>query len=113
MITHDVAAPILRAVPNMSDELRGDLWDLFHDSKTAEELAQKLSTVPIADSLKRQLILARAKSLQPEPSDSTSPITDAAIDAMHRVSQLPQHVRSIAERHPLIAKFLVDINTKS
>ena len=110
MILHDLAAPILRSTSGLSDALRGGLWDAFHDSKSAEELAQKLANVPIADSLKRQLLLARAKSLVP---DSTTPIVDAAIEAMHRVAQLPQNVRSTAERHPVIAKFLVGINSKS
>lgn len=113
MILHDMAAPILRDAPNISDGLRGDLWDAFHDSKTVEELAQKVAQLPIADSLKRQLILARAKSLQPEPSGSKTPFIDAAIKAMHRVAQLPENVCSISERHPMIAKFLVDANTKS
>jgi hypothetical protein len=113
MILHDLAAPILRDAPDMSDAVRGDLWDLFHDSKTADELAQKLSAVPIEGGLKQELILARVKSLQPEPSDSTTPIIDAAMEAMHWVAQLPQHVRSIAERHPIVAKFLVDVNLKS
>ena len=112
MILHDLAGPILQSVPNMSQDLRADLWELFHDSN-ADELARRLATVPIDESLKRQLITARAKSLQPEPSDSKTPIIDAAIDAMHRVAQLPQNVRSTAERHPVIAKFLVDINSKS
>jgi len=109
MITHDLAGPILQNVPNMSQDLRADLWDLFHDS-TAEELAQKLANVPIADSLKRQLITARAKSLEP---DATTGVVDKTVEALHRVAQLPKDVLDLAEKHHLVAKFLVDVNSKS
>jgi len=105
----DRAKLILQDAP-ISSEDKAAAWDIYHDSRTAEIFARKITAVSIPDEVKRALLAAKQKSLAP---DSTTPIVDAAIESMYRVAQLPHHVRSTAERHPIVAKFLVDVNSKS
>jgi hypothetical protein len=96
----DHASPILAADSTVNDENRSQLWDIFHQSKDANELAAKLQPLPYADDLKHKLWTAKqsiAPPAKPEPVDKVS----AAISKM---VALPPDVLDKAEQHPQVLK---------
>jgi len=102
----DHAKLILQDAP-ISNEDKAVAWDIYHDSRTAEIFARKIAAVSIPDQLKRALYAAKQKSLAP---DSNSSVVDKAVEAFTR---LPNNVLDVSERHPFVAKFLVDSHLKN
>ena len=96
----DLATPILRADPVLSDENRADLFDIFHDSKNPEELAQKLQPLLVPDDTKRKLLAAKQTATPVlDPLDKTTA-------AIKRVSELDATTLDLAEAHPNVLKAL-------
>lgn len=103
----DPAKPILEADSSLSDELRADLWDAFHNTKNPEELAQHLQPLVIPDDTKKRLFDAKSQSIGPvEPLDRASA-------AIARLAALPQDVLDIAESHPNVLKTLAGAATQA
>ena len=101
----DPAEPILRGDPALSDENRAALWDVFHDSKNHNELAQKLQVMTVPDDTKKRLYEAKQKSM-PTPAPM-----DKATEAITRLGSLDPQLLELAESHPQTAKLLVGAAT--
>lgn len=97
----DHAKRILESVP-VSQDTKADLWELWHSSKSSNELAEHLATVDIPDTLKHDLWAAK-KATDPKPS-----VLDRAIGALHRVAEINSAARKAAESHPSVLKLLAD-----
>lgn len=94
----DPAAPLLAASPEIDDAKRADLWDVFHNAKDPNELAQQLQKVAIPDDLKLGLFDAKKKlSVLPSP-------VDRATEAINRIAQIDPKVLDLAESHPNVTK---------
>lgn len=101
----DHAQPVLAGAPDIDDEKRADLYDLFHNSKNADELARHLSAIPVPDALKTQLYDAKKKQ-----SPAAEPI-DKATDAISRIGKLDPKVLQLAEQFPTVTKALITAAT--
>jgi hypothetical protein len=99
----DHAVEILKGEPTINDSQRSDLWDLFHQSANATELARRLHTMPLRPDLKEQLLRAKNKpSVKPDPIEKV-------LDAMQRMDP---KVLDLAEKHPHMLKLVVDLATR-
>ena len=96
----DHAQPILAASPDLNDDDRAELWDIFHKSKDSNQLAQQLQPVAVPDSLKAQLMDAKKKS-----APVAQPI-DKATEAITRVGQIDPKILELAEKYPNVTKIL-------
>lgn len=96
----DVAAPILKGDPALSDESRAQLWDVFHGTKNPDELAEKLQTLAVPEDTKKNLYHAKQKSMPP-----VSPVRGVT-DAMQMLANMDPKVLDIAETHPNVLKTL-------
>lgn len=97
----DHARPILDGDSALSDEHRADLWDIFHSSKSADELAHHLQPLSVSDDTKQALHEAKQKST-PEPAPA-----DHIVDALTRLSNMDPKIVELAESHPNILKAIV------
>lgn len=96
----DHASPILQAEPAITDQQRADLWDTFNQTKSPEELAQRLTPIAVPDDLKHKLWQAKNIATPPkaiEPVDKVSA-------AVQRMVALPPDVLDKAEQHPNVLK---------
>lgn len=100
-VVSDLAAPILAGDPALSDEHRADLWDAFHGTKNAGELAQQLQPLVVPDDTKRRLLDAKKQATPPivDPLDRVSAV-------MSHLSQIDPEVLNLAETHPNVLKAL-------
>ena len=101
----DHAAPILSAEPAINDQQREQLWDVFHQSKDPNELAQKLVPLAVPDDLKHKLWTAK-QSVAP-----VVPPVDKTVAAMQRMVDLDPKVLATAEAHPNVLKVLTSAAT--
>jgi hypothetical protein len=96
------AAPILSQSLDVNDDDRAELFDIFHDSKSSDELASKLQTHDAPDELKQQLIGAkRATDVPPSAVDKT-------VGALKRLAQVDPRTLDLAESHPNVMKLVLD-----
>jgi hypothetical protein len=98
----DHAAPILKGEPSITDDQRADLWDVFHNSKSAEDLQQKLQPLAVPDDLKQSLWDKKKK---------TMPLVSPVTTAISQLAQLDPPNRELAEGHPNLLKALIAANT--
>lgn len=96
----DAAAPILAGAPELNDDQRADLHDIFHGSKDSEELVQKLQSYKAPDHVKASLFDAKHASM---PGQEPVAKTLAAIS---KVKEIPADVLDLAESHPNVLKAL-------
>jgi hypothetical protein len=99
----DHAFPVLYGEPTIDDRQREELWDIYHTSRNATELAQRLHPMPLHPDLKEQLLRAKNK-----PSVELDPI-DKVFEA---IQWLDPQVLEIAESHPFVLKHMVDLATQ-
>src|SRR6202789_3588023 len=102
----DHAAPILAGSPDLDDQKRADLWDIFHNSKSSDALAQHLQSVEAPDEVKQQLFEAK-KSTTP----AAKPV-DKATAALARMSAIDPKLLDLAESHPKVTALLVGAATQ-
>jgi hypothetical protein len=96
----DHASPILSAEPSITDADRASLWDVFHQSKDANELANKLQPLAVPDDLKHKLWTAKQTIAPPVKA---API-DKVTAAVNQMAALPPDVMEKAETHPNLLK---------
>jgi hypothetical protein len=96
----DHAAPILAGSPEINDEDRAELWDIFHESKDHNELARRLAPLAIPSALSAQLYDAKKKN-----APITEPL-DKATEAINRVGQIDPKIMEMAEKYPNVLKAL-------
>lgn len=97
----DHASPILSAEPSITDKDRESLWDTFHQSKSADELASKLQAIAVPDDLKHRLWTAKqAVTPPPVPAEPVDKVTAA----INKMVALPPEVLDKAEQHPNVMK---------
>lgn len=96
----DHVSPILAGEPTITDDQRADLWDVFHQSKDSNELAQKLQPLAVPDDLKQQLF-DKKKLVTP----AADPI-DKVTAAMEKMKSLDPDTLELAEHHPAVLKVL-------
>jgi hypothetical protein len=97
----DPAQPILAAHPAITDDQRADLWDIFHGSKDAQELATKLQPVGVPDDLKQSLFEAKTQN-----APAVEPVAKA-ISVLKTVAGLDPRILDAAEGHPNVTKALL------
>src|ERR1017187_1461038 len=98
----DPAKPILANDPAVTDDLRAQAWDHFHQSANADELAQHLATLAVPDDTKKKLYQAKQAMTPPPVID---PIAKTK-DVMTQLSQIDPKVLDAAEAHPNVLKLL-------
>jgi hypothetical protein len=101
----DHAAPILSAEPAINDQQREQLWDVFHQSKDPNELAQKLVPLAVPDDLKHKLWTAK-QAVAP-----AIPPVDKTVAAMQKMVALDPKVLETAEAHPNVLKVMTSAAT--
>jgi len=89
-ILHEHAQDILEAAPDVHDAIRADAYDAFHDSRDARELAGRLQSIPLPESVALALLEAKKKAT---PQSTANKVFEALM-------ALPKDVRDIAEAHP-------------
>lgn len=99
----DLAEPILRNA-KILDQLKADLFDIFHDAPNADSLARKLQSVAISGNLKDQLLAAKRKSVGGGSNENL----ERAIDAIKRLEKMDPRVLELAEKNPTITAVLLD-----
>ena len=99
----DHAAPILAGDPAITDEQRSNLWDIFNQSKDANELAKRLGAPEhlMVPNDTKQRLFEKKRSLSQLPA--AAPI-DKVTDAIHRIAQMDPQEREVAETHPNLLK---------
>lgn len=103
----DHAQPILAGEPSITADQRADLWDIFHNSKDANELANHLSTMALPDDTKQQLFDAKKKA-----APKVEPI-ERAVHALATMTTIPPAVMELAEKYPNTAKALLSAADKA
>jgi hypothetical protein len=103
----DAAKPILAGEPTINDDQRAELWDTFHNTKNATELATKLAPLSIPDDTKQQLYSAKQRAVAPP-----EPI-DRAAKALNSIANIDPKVLEMAEKYPTVAKTLITVAEKS
>lgn len=94
----DHASPVLNGDPNLTDEKRASLWDIFHGSKDPNELAQKLQSIDASNETKHSLFMAKqASSPAPAPLDKVT-------DAVQKMANLDPKMMDLVEAHPNLLK---------
>ena len=99
----DPAQPILAAHPAISDEQKADLWDIFHGTKSPDELATKLQPLGVPDDVKQSLFEAKTQNMP-----AVEPVAKA-VSVLKTVAGLDKDVLDTAESHPNITKALLDL----
>ena len=99
---HDHAAVILQQAPELTDEMRETLWNVYHSKSTPEELAKVLEHFVASNDTKHRLWDAK-KMTAPEPTP-----LDRTQKAIRSVAQMDSDTLKIAEAHPVVLKALVD-----
>lgn len=102
----DPAAPILAGEPTINDEQRAALWDVFHGSKSPEELAVKLQPLSVPNDLKQQLFSAK-KSTSPTPKP-----LEGAVKAINVLRNMDPDSLALVEKYPNAAKALISAAEK-
>jgi hypothetical protein len=97
----DHAFPILHGEPTIDDRQRESLWDLFHSSKDATELAAKLHPMALHPDLKEQLL--RAKNRPSVELDAT----DNVVGAIQKMATLDPKILDLAEQHNHVLQALL------
>jgi hypothetical protein len=106
---YDAAARILNTSGQHLDiGTKGDLWQHYAESKTPQELAQRISMPDFAgvgDNIKHELFTAKAAAAAPKTP------TDKIVDAITRMAQMastPQgkQMLATAEKHPNVLRSL-------
>ena len=97
----DPAQPILAAHPAISDEQKADLWDIFHGTKSPDELATKLQPLGVPDDVKQSLFEAKTQN-----APAVEPVAKA-ISVLKTVAELDPKVLDAAEGHPNVTKALL------
>jgi hypothetical protein len=102
------AAPILSQSLDVNDDDRAELYDIFHDSKSSDDLAQKLGTasVEVPAPLRQQLLNAK------RVTDPTPTVVDKTVGALKRLAQVDPRILDLAEGHPNVMKVLLDAAAK-
>lgn len=103
----ELAEPILRADPTLSNDQRADLFDVFHQTKDPTELARKLQPYAIPDGTKKYLFDAKVMNT-PAP-DPVSKVKDA----VSSLKDMDPNALQLAEKYPNVTKALVDAAIKS
>jgi hypothetical protein len=101
----DNALPVLSGATNISNEDRANLWDIFHDSKDHNELAQKLQPLAVPDDVKGGLYDAKKQS---QPTGAI----DSVVNALTEMAALDPKVLDLAEKHHVLAKHFIEAATK-
>lgn len=102
----DQAKPILAGSPDLTDDKRAALWDIFHNTKDSAALAQHLQSADAPDDVKQQLFDAKKKM---EP---TAAPLDKATEALTKIANMNPVLLDQIEAHPKTASLLVNAATK-
>lgn len=91
----DHALPVLAFEPTIDDDQRADLWDKFHTSADADELAQRLP-MDLQPKLKADLLAAKRESEEP-----------AVIRAIRMMAKMDPQILDAVEKDPRILETLL------
>lgn len=100
----DPAEPILNASP-LSDDVRAQAWDIFHNAQSPEDLARDLSPLDIPDSVKRGLFAAKNVT-----ATALGPV-DKIKRSLTQMSRIDPKVLATAEKFPTVAKAMIGAAT--
>ena len=106
--TSDPAAPVLENDTALDDQSRADLWDVFHNSKSGEELASKLQPLTaVSDDTKARLYDAKRLA-----TPAVDPV-EQTLSTIRRLAQIEPAVADFAEKHPNLLKTFLAASTPS
>ena len=112
----DHAQAALRVAP-ISEELKADLWDLYHlGSKDSADLAEKLRNVDAPNDVKH--ILHSLKMISDRPANWESrlqkvvDIINTKLPALHKSDRTGKSPVTISEKHPRVFQALLDATKK-
>ena len=96
-VLHDHAQDVLQDAP-ISEDQKAELWDHYHDTKSARELAERIQSVPIPEPVAVALLEAKKKAEPPQ--NSADKILGALVS-------IPKVALDTAEQHPhVLAQFV-------
>ena len=96
----DPAESILRQAPELTDQMRETLWEVFHSKATPEGLAKVLQHFSASNDTKHQLWTAKKM---------TAPAVDhvaRARAAIEQVSKMDPADLEVAEKNPTVLKLI-------
>lgn len=88
-VLHDHAQDLLQNAP-ISEDQKAELWDHYHDSKDARELAGRLETAGIPTSVALTLLEAKKKAAPQSTADKI----------FETLMSIPKQTLDVAETHP-------------
>ena len=94
----DFALPVLQNADGINDSTLADLHDIFHQSRDAGELVDKIQAFGVPEQIKQKLISAKQESQGPIEKGFVVIDRLGGIDA--------------AEQHATIAKALINLATR-
>jgi hypothetical protein len=98
----DPAESILRQAPELTDQMRETLWEVFHSKATPEELAKALQHFSASNDTKHKLWTAKTL---------TAPAVDhvaRARAAIESVGKMDSATLEAAEKHPTVLKMIAN-----
>ena len=99
---HDHAAVILQQAPELTDEMRETLWNVYHSKSTPEELAKVLEHFVASNDTKHRLW--EAKQMTAPEVDPVEKVKSA----IQQVARMDKATLESAERHSGVLKLFVD-----
>jgi hypothetical protein len=97
----DNAKNILASEPSLDNHERAALWERFHDSKTAQDLAARLSDLDVPNHIVESLIAAK-KLQEPEAPATADAPKNPTIDALEHMQKISPAVLALAEKCPIV-----------
>jgi len=104
----DHAKAILQDAP-LDLATKASAWDHWHDARDAQELSTRLAEVEMPDHIAQKLIEAKRLSM---PKPDVTPV-DKATAAINRLAQIDKTVLDLAEKHPTVARALIEAAVKA
>jgi hypothetical protein len=100
------AEAILRGEPAIDDDQRESLFDAFHQTASADELAQYLAPQDLPLNFKQKFHAAKVQATPPVSS------VDKVELALAKLKSMDPQILAMAESHPKVAGMLVKAATK-
>jgi hypothetical protein len=95
-LLHDHAKDVLSNAP-ISQDQKADLYDHYHDSKNARDLAGRLQPLAIPEHVALALLEAKKKSVSQSPADKI----------LETLNSLPKHTLDAVEAYPKVLEHFV------
>lgn len=95
---------ILRVDENLADPHKESLWDLFHATRSANELAGHLQPLSVSPETKNRLYHAK---LQQDDERAADPVSHVR-NAFTKLGEMDPQILELAEKYPTSARALIN-----